>query len=75
MTATIWSDQLNAGVVILVSEMLMACVVMEDRALFCLCFVSFYTNILMNMICGLCEITLCFSACVAGDTQELYMQL
>ena len=25
MTATIWSDQLNAGVVLLESEMLMAC--------------------------------------------------
>ena len=40
MTAIIWSDQLNVGVVILVSEMLMACVAMEDRALFWLCFVS-----------------------------------
>ena len=33
MTATIWSNQLNAGVVILVSEMLMACVAMDDKAL------------------------------------------
>ena len=33
MIATIWSDQLNADVVILVSRMLMACVAMEDKSI------------------------------------------
>ena len=41
MTATIWSDQLNAGLVILVSQMLMACVVMEEKSIVLFCIVSF----------------------------------
>ena len=63
------------GVVILVSSMLMACVAMEERALSCFILLVL-TDILMNMICGLCyEVVLCCSACVAGDTQELDMEL
>ena len=41
MTTTIWSDQLNAGEVILVSQMLMACVAMEEKSIVLLCIVSF----------------------------------
>ena len=41
MTATIWSDQLNAGVVILVSAMLMACVAREEKSIVLFCIVSF----------------------------------
>ena len=41
MTATIWSDQLNAGVVILVSQMLMACLAMEEKSIVLFCIVSF----------------------------------
>ena len=40
MTATIWSDQLNAGVVILVSGMLMASIAMEEKSIV-FCIVSF----------------------------------
>ena len=41
MTATIWSDQLNVGVVILVSQMLMACVAMEEKSIGCFVLLSF----------------------------------
>ena len=50
--------------------MLMACVAMEEKSIVLLVL----TDILMNMICGLCyEVVLCCSAFVAGDTRELDM--